>query len=57
MTDEINTTKDTKETNNTDAIKIGVNKVIMWCIISVIVIIAIIVVLIIILKKKNTNKK
>ena len=52
MTDD-----NTNETNNTNAIKIGVNKVIMWCIISVIVIIAIIVVLIVILKKKNTNKK
>ena len=53
MTDDNNI----NETNNTNAIKIGVNKVIMWCIISVIVIIAIIVVLIVILKKKNTNKK
>lgn len=45
------------EDDNTKAVKTGINKVIIWCIISVVVIIGIIIVLIFVLKKKNTNKK
>ena len=43
--------------DNTKAIKTGINKVIIWCIISTVVIIGIIIVLIFVLKKKSTNKK